>query len=270
MVLLDYLQIPLFQRAMLVALVAGSTLSLLGVVVVTLNLTVIRFALMHVGLLGAALSLALGTAPLPGALLAIGLGSLLLGPWSDRMKMNTGLTGAFFMTGSLALAFLLFYKAGVPAMDAFALFTGNLLALLPYELYAVVALGVVIFLTFTVFYREIQLVLYNSDLAESLGVPASFVRNGLLLLLGLAVGLAIRIVGALLIDALILLPGLTAISLGRDLKSVLVLSSLAGVLTAGGGLALSLTYDIPSGATITLMGVILLALVMGGRDGGRT
>lgn len=257
----DYLQIPLFQRAMLAALIAGGTLSLLGVVIVTLNLTVIRFALMHVGLLGAAIGLGLGASPLAGALVAIGVGSLLLGPWSDRMKMDTGLTGALFMTGSMALAFLLFYKAGVPAMEAFALFTGNLLALTPIELRFILGLGIVILLCFTVFYREIQLALYNEELAESLGLPVAAVRNGLLFLTGLAIGLAIRVVGALLIDALILLPGLSALSLARDLRQALVLASLFGIVAAVGGFSISLFFDVPTGPTITLVGVVILGII---------
>ena len=258
---IDYMQIPLFQRAILAALITGGTLSLLGVVIVTLNLTAIRFALMHVGLLGAAIGLGLGASPLTGALVAIGAGSLLLGPWSDRMKMDTGLAGAFFMTGSMALAFLLFYKAGVPAMEAFALFTGNLLALAPAELRFILAIGVIILLCFVAFYREIQLVLYNQELAESLGLPVAMVRNGLLFLTGLAIGLAIRVVGALLIDALILLPGLSALSMAKDLRTALVLSSLFGILAAVGGFSISLFFDVPTGPTITLVGVTILGIV---------
>ena len=258
---MDYMQIPLFQRAMIAAVVTGATLPLLGVVIATLNLTVIRFALMHAGLLGAAIGLSLGIPPLTGALATIGISSLLLGPWSDRMKVDTGLTGAFFMTGTMAVAFLLFYKAGVPAMEAFALFTGSLLTVTSREVWFVAALGAVVAGCFTLFYREVQLVLYNQELAESLGVPVGIIRNSLLLLTGLAIGLAIRVVGALLIDGLILLPGLSALSLARDLRSALLLSSLFGIGSAVGGFTLSLFFDVPTGPTITLVGVVLLAVI---------
>jgi ABC-type Mn2+/Zn2+ transport system permease subunit len=255
------MQIPLFQRAMIAAAVTGATLPLLGVVIATLNLTVIRFALMHAGLLGAAIGLGLGIPPLTGALVTIGISSLLLGPWSDRMKVDTGLTGAFFMTGTMAVAFLLFYKAGVPAMEAFALFTGSLLTVTSREVWFVAALGIVVTACFTLFYREVQLVLYNQELAESLGVPVGIIRNSLLLLTGLAIGLAIRVVGALLIDGLILLPGLSALSLARDLRSALLLSSLFGIWSAMGGFIISLFFDVPTGPTITLVGVVLLAVI---------
>lgn len=256
----EYLHIPLFQRAFLAALVAGGTISLLSVVVIMFQLTTIRFALMHLALLGGAVSLAVGAAPLTGAIVAIVLGSLLLGPFSERLRMDTGLISAFFMTGSIALAFMLSYKAGVPAMAVFSLFTGSILTLSLGDLLAVVIMGGLIFLVFICFYREIQLVFYDPEQAEWLGVDVQKINIGLLFLTGLAIGVTMRIVGALLVDALILLPAMTAMSLSRSLLHLLLFSSLFGVVTTTGGLLLSMVLDLPTGATITLVGTSLLGL----------
>ncbi|MFZ5595823.1 MAG: metal ABC transporter permease [Bacillota bacterium] len=256
----EYLQIPVFQRAFLAALVAGGTVSLLGVVIVMQNLTTIRFALMHMALLGGAVGLAIGATPLAGATVAIVLGSVLFGPFSERLRLDTGLSGAFFMTGSIALAFVLFYKAGVPALDVFGLFTGSILNLEAWDLRAVFILGAVILLVYICIFREVQLVFHDPEQAEWLGVPVQRIKNGLLFLTGLSIGVAMKIVGALLIDALILLPAMTAISLSRSLLQILFLSSLLGMVTAVGGLLLSMVLDMPTGATITLVGVSLLGI----------
>ena len=213
-------------------------------------------------LLGGAVGLAIGVAPLAGATVAIVLGSVLFGPFSERLRLDTGLTGAFFMTGSIALAFVLFYKAGVPALDVFGLFTGSVLNLGPGDLRAVIILGAVILLVYICIFREVQLVFYDPEQAEWLGVPAQKIKNALLFLTGLSIGVAMKIVGALLIDALILLPAMTAISLSRSLLQILLLSSLLGMVTAVGGLLLSMVLDMPTGATITLVGVGLLGLSM--------
>lgn len=258
--LVQYLQYPVFQRALVASFVAGATFSLLGVVVVTLNLTTIRFALMHMALLGAACSLSLNQPPLPGALIAIAAGSFLLGPWSDKTKMDTGLSSAVFMTGSIAGAFMLFHSAGVPAMEAFDLFTGSVLAMTQGEVWAVIALGAVILAVYVVFYREIQLVLHDRDLARMLGVPAEAIRNGLLVLAGLAIGLAMRLVGALLIDSVILLPALGALLIGSNLPQVLLASAVLGAVGTTGGLLLSMTVDLPAGASMTGMAVLVLTL----------
>jgi ABC-type Mn2+/Zn2+ transport system permease subunit len=259
--LLDFIRVPLFQRAFLGCLFSGLGLSLLGLVILSLNLTTIRFALMHVALLGAALALVLGFPPLAGALAGIVIASLLLGPASDSIKLDTGNIGAIFMTGSLGLAFMLFYKAGIPAMDAFALFTGNVLALEKADLWAIGILTCLILAVFSLFYREIQMMLYNPELAESLGVPVKWLRNGLLLLAGLAIGLSIRTVGALLIDAAVLLPAMAALAVARSLKSALILAAGFGTLSQVGGLAASMILDLPSGASITLAAVCVLGAV---------
>lgn len=258
--LIEFLKVPLFQKAFLGAFLSGAGLSLLGIVILNLNLTTIRFALMHIALLGAAVGMGFGFPPLAGAMVGILVASVLLGPAGDYLKMDTGVSGAIFMTGSLGLAFLLFYKAGVPAMDAFALFTGNILALQNSDLWAIGGLAGIIILVFSLFYREIQMALYNMELAEALGVPVRKIRNGLLLLTGLAIGINIRMVGALLIDAAVLLPAVAALTVSRSLKAALIWSAVFGILSQVGGLAASMVLDLPSGASITLAAVLVVCV----------
>lgn len=260
MSILDFLQVPIFQRAFVAAILAGGTISLLGTVIVVFNITTIRFALMHFGLLGGAIGLALGANPLTAALASIAIGSLLFGPLSDKLRLDTGLIGAFFMTGSIALAFLLFYKAGVPALEVFGLFTGSILTLTKNDLFFVSFLGMAIVATFVVLFREIQLIFYDAEQAEWLGIPAKRIRNALLFLTGLSIGVAMKIVGALLIDSLILLSAMAAMRLSKNFKQLLVLTSLFGIITTTGGLLLSMVFDFPTGATITLTGVAILLL----------
>lgn len=262
MSILEFLNVPIFQRALFATIIAGGTLSLLGIVIVVFHMTTMRFALMHFGLLGGAIGLAFGANPMTAALVAIALASLLFGPLSDRLKLDTGLIGAFFMTGSIALAFLLFYKAGVPALDVFGLFTGSILTLTKGDLMFIAVLAAVILCTYFIFYREIQLIFYDADQAEWLGIPAKRIRNGLLFLTGLSISVAMKIVGALLIDALILLSAMTAMRMAKNFKQLLILTSCFGIITATGGLLFSMVFDFPSGATITLTGVFLLFLSM--------
>ena len=69
-----------------------------------------------------------------------------------------------------------------------------------------------------------------------------------------------KIVGALLMDALILLPAMAALRLAKNFQQLLILTSLFGLLTTTGGLLFSMVFDFPTGATITLTGVIILTL----------
>jgi zinc transport system permease protein len=68
-----------------------------------------------------------------------------------------------------------------------------------------------------------------------------------------------KIVGALMIDAVILLPAMAALRVGKNFLQLLLWSSIFGLLTTCGGLLLSMVFDFPTGATITLTGVVILA-----------
>lgn len=260
--MMEYLQIPIFQRALLGTLVAGGTISLLGIVIIMLNLTTIRFAQMHMALLGGALGMLVGITPLAGAFVGIMIASLLFGPLAQKLQLDTGIISAFFMTGSIAVAFVLFYKFGVPAMDVFGLLTGSILSLESSDLAVIWILGGIILAVFIGLFREIQLVFFDQEQAEWLGIPVQKIKTCLLFLTGMAIGVTMKIVGALLIDALILLPAMTAMSFARSLSQLLFLTSLTGVVTASGGIILSMLLDMPTGATITLVGAGLLGLSM--------
>lgn len=257
------LGIPLIQRAVVTLLVAGATFSLYGVFILTQGLTVIRFSLLHVGLLGSAVAVALGWEPLAGALIAILLAALSLGPLSERLKLNPGTVSAFFMTGSLALAFILFYEAGLPAMEIFSLFAGSVLTVRPVEAWSVAILGLLTVLLVVVFYRELQAVLYHKEFATALGVPTRALYYGMLTLTGLAIAIAIRLVGALLVDALIILPAMAALPLARNVGQAFALSAAFGLIAGFSGVGVSLAFDWPIGASVGVAGVVLLAVGQG-------
>ncbi|WP_270167193.1 metal ABC transporter permease [Paenibacillus sp. SYP-B4298] len=260
MTIWEYLQLPVFQRALLAAVLAGAAISLLGIVIVMLNLTTIRFALMHMALLGGAVGLLLGTAPLMGAMGGIIAGSLLLGPLSRKLKLDTGLIGAFFMTGAIALAFLIFHASGTPAMDVFGLFAGSILTLTTLDMIVLGILSAAVVLVYVFFYRELQLLFYDEAQAEWLGVPVETIKSALLFLTGLSIGVIMKLVGALMIDAIILLPAMAALRVGRSFRQLMAWTACFGLLTTCGGLLLSMQFDFPTGASITITGVAVLVL----------
>ncbi len=257
---LQALQIPMIRQAFVGLILAGSLLSLWGVMVISLNLTGLRFTLMHVGLLGAAVGMALDMSPTVGAFALILLVSGVMGVLGDRVRLSTNALSGFFMTGSLAVAFILLAKSGIPAMEVFGIFAGSVLLLSTMDLVFVIVLGIVTVLFYTILYREIQLVLLDKELAAILGVPVGKIRLVMFILLGAAVALALRLVGALLVDAVILLPAMAALPLANGLKMALVLTAFFGLLSASGGFFLALSLDLPVGASVAVTGAFILAL----------
>ncbi|MCK9288212.1 MAG: metal ABC transporter permease [Sphaerochaetaceae bacterium] len=258
--LIQAFSLPIIRNAFIGMVIAGGTLSLLGIIIVSLNLTAIRFTLMHTGLLGAAVSTALAYPPILGAFTLVVLSSVLMASISNKRSISTSSASGLIMTGSLAGAFIILAVSGVPAMHVFDIFAGNILMLTSGDLILVFALGIFILLFFSIAYREVQLVLLDKETARNLGVPVDAIAMIMFILLGVGVATALRLVGALLVDALILLPAIAALRIARNFAIALVLSSAFGMLSSIGGFLIALALDLPVGASTALVSAIILAV----------
>lgn len=250
--------IAVIRHAFIGMVIAGATLSLLGVIIVSLHLTAIRFTLMHVGLLGAASGLALGFSSAAGAFTLVIVASIVMGSLVKDKAISASSVSGLFMTGSLAGAFLLLAVTGVPAMQVFDIFAGNILMMTKMDLIFTIVVGILIVLVFSVAYREIQLVLLNRELAQILGLPVEAIITGMFILLGIGIATALRLVGALLVDAIILLPGIAALKFARNFGMALLLSSLFGIIATTGGFFIALFFNLPIGASAAMISTLLL------------
>lgn len=120
----------------------------------------------------------------------------------------------------------------------------------------------VIVIFFVICYREIPLVFNDPEQSQWLCITANGIRNVLLFLTGISIGISMKVVGALLIDAIVLLPAMAAVQLSSGFGQTLWLSSLLGIITTTGGFARSLTIDLPTGATIRMTGVIVFGAAL--------
>jgi manganese/iron transport system permease protein len=102
--------------------------------------------------------------------------------------------------------------------------------------------------------------LFHRKLAAASGVPERIIYYMLLFLIGAVVSSNLSTVGGLLIFALLMQPGATALQLTYKLKSFFIISAAAGVAACMSGLLISYVFDLPSGASVVLMATIIFAL----------
>ena len=259
--IIEALNIPVILHAFIAMLFAGSTLSLVGVIIIPLHLMTMRFTLMHVGLFGAAIALAFNLSPTLFAYVFVVSISFLMGLITRDKKEKASSVGAFFMTGSLAGAFVILAATNVPAMEVFDIFAGNILLMNRIDLILTIALGVIVILFFTVLYREVQLILLHPELAQVLGVPVKIIMNLIFIILGFSVATALKLVGALLVDALLFLPAVAALRISKNFFTTLILTSLFGFLTALSGFLVALFFNLPIGASSALSATLILIVV---------
>ncbi|MFF3686604.1 metal ABC transporter permease [Streptomyces sp. NPDC002187] len=254
------LQLVPVQRAGFALLLAAMGLPVIGVVIVGLDIMPVRFAMMHVALLGIAVGLLTGLDPMLCALVACALSGAAVAPLA---RTPDGLSGAMGLLMSLAIAAALLVLAvsGVNASGAFALLWGSILAVGTADLIVLGTLAVVVPGLFWWRRRDVGLLLYDRELAHCSGVPVRGLTVVLLVLVAVAVAGAIKLTGALLVDALTLLPALAARRLGTSLKSIAVWAVGIGVAVNLTGFLMALWLDWPPGPVLVLTaGAVVLAV----------
>lgn len=257
---LEIFSYPPVSRGFFLILAAGAVLPLVGVFVVRLNLITLRFMLMHGTLLGGALALAFGLSVLPVGI-AVNLALVLLVAAVSRSSgVNIGLVITFFMVLSIGLAFAVIYRAGVPAKDTLEVLWGNLYAIRPSDAVAVyVFLALVLaFLGFG--YRRLKAVLFDREIAFTSGVRERALYNGILILTSLSIAVAMRLIGALLLDALLILPAIVASFFARSIRALFGLAALFGFIGAVAGFILSIVLDIPVSSATAVFSAVLLGV----------
>ncbi|OEU86914.1 ABC transporter [Streptomyces abyssalis] len=254
------LQLVPVQRAALALLLAALGLPVIGVVIVGLDIMPVRFAMMHVALLGIAVGMLTGLDPVLCALVACALAGAGVAPLA---RTPDGLSGAMGLLMSLAIAaaLLVLSVAGINASGAFALLWGSILSVGSADVWVLGTLAVTVCALFLWRRREVSLLLYDRELALCSGVPVRALTLVLLVLVAVAVAGAIKLTGALLVDALTLLPALAARRLGTSLKSITLWAVAIGVVVNLTGFLAALALDLPPGPVLVLAaGLVVIAV----------
>lgn len=256
---LTLLTLPAVQRSAAGLAIAAIGLPIVGVFIIGLDIIAVRFAIMHVALLGIAIGLLTGVDPMLSGLLACGVAGASVAPLARR---PTGLPGAMglLMTFAIAGALLVLSVSGVNATGAFELLWGSILATRTSDVVVLALLVVTVQLLFWRYRRQLALLLFDRELALCSGVPAGALMLALLVVVAVAIGASIRLTGALLVDALTILPALAARNLGRSLTSMVVWAVVFGVLANGTGFVVALLLDQPPGPVLVLVAGVLTLL----------
>jgi zinc/manganese transport system permease protein len=253
-----------FAAAAVVAIVAGPV----GYFLVLRGQTFAGHALAHVGFTGATGAVLIGFSPFWGLLLitvAAGIGMGLAGERLAQRDVAIGLILALSL--GFGLLFLSFYTKF--ATEATTLLFGNVLAVDPGTVWALLGVGAVSLLSLAVFSRPLLFASLQPELAEAKGVSLRLYAALFLAIVALATALCAQIVGVLLVFALMVGPAAAAQRLTTRVASGVALSSALALFEAWLGIALAYYTDWPISFWITLLSVtVYLAAVASGLVSG--
>lgn len=249
--LIELLQLVPVQRALAALTIASTAMPIVGVFIVGLNIMAVRFAMMHVALLGIALGLLLGLEPTLVALVLCALAGAATAPLAGRPAGLSGPHG-FLMTMAIAAALFVLSISGVNANGAFELLWGSILATRASDVALLAVIAAAVIGLYVWQRRSLGLLLYDREVALCSGVRVDMLTTLLLVVIAIAVAASVRLTGALLVDSITLLPALGARNLGNSLGACVrwaIVLGLAGNLL---GFALTLIFNQPPGPTLVL------------------
>jgi zinc transport system permease protein len=247
------LEYEFMQRALVAAVLTGAVCGVLGFFVVLRRLAFVGVGISHSALGGVAIGLALGFDPLVSAALFSTAVALGIAQTSQRARLSEDAVIGVFFSAAMALGVVLFSLEGSAQQDLFGFLFGNVLAVSAPELLALAAGSLATLLVLAFFFRDLLFVAFDEESARAYGHRVGGLHALLLVLIAATVVLGVRLVGVLLVQALLVIPAATAALWARNYRSQIAVSAGLGVTCGVSGLALSYTLDWPPGATIVLL-----------------
>jgi ABC-type Mn2+/Zn2+ transport system permease subunit len=229
-----------------------------------MNLSSIGVAMSHAAFAGAAFGVMMGfDATLVAMIFAFGT-AIVIGPLAEKARLQSNIIIGFLFSIMIALAFIfLNYAPGEAAKGSvLSILWGSLIYVDFNDSLLLVLLSFIILAFIVIFYKELVSILFNRKLAEASGVNTRLFYFAILFLTGLAVSLSLKLVGGLLVFALIINPTSTAYQFFYDFKKILIFSPIFGILSCLVGFYLSLSTNFPIGASIVIVSAIFFAIAI--------
>ncbi|MGB3072695.1 MAG: metal ABC transporter permease [Candidatus Moraniibacteriota bacterium] len=242
------------------ALLLGWISPMIGIVLVMRRFSLLADTLAHVSLFGVAVSSWFSLPMAVGAFASAVLGGGGIELFRRSRRVLSEATLAIFLSGSLALAVMLFALRGVEAEEIEAYLFGNLAWVNIQDFFLVFGIASVVTLFFGAFYRQLFLATLDEDLARVNGVSVDRLNLVFMLLASTVVAAAIKVVGVLLVSSLVVLPVMAALQWRLGFKKTLLLSLILAEGSASLGFSLAFIGGLPSGASIALVTLIVFAL----------
>jgi zinc transport system permease protein len=227
-------------------------LSVLSFFVVLRRISFIGVGISHSALGGVALGLALGVDPtLSTSVFCAGI-ALLIGFVSRKGHVREDAAIGITFSGTMALGIAIIAASGAYATSLFSYLFGSILSITRNDIYVIAVYCGVILLIVGALFKHLLHASFDEDVARVSGVPVGLLHYLLLVLIALAIVASIKLVGIVLVSALLVLPTATAGLISRTYRKMLALSVTTAIIALVAGLVLSYGFDLPSGATIVL------------------
>ncbi len=255
----DLFEYSFMTRALMAGVLIGASAPLLGTFLVARRSSMLTDTLSHTALAGVGVGVVAGVSPLLGAVLVSLLAATGIEKIVTRGRLSTEAVHALFLSGGLATAVTLISLSNSPVSFETYLF-GSITTVSHQDLLLLLALVVSTFIGVALFWWPLVTLAFNEELAEASGLRTNLLKTGLGVLAALTVSLSLKVVGGLLIGALMVIPVLAALQMANSFRSTVVLAIIFAEASVIIGLFLSYVGNTPSGSAIVLVSIVAFFL----------
>ena len=250
-----------FQHGLIVATIAGALCGLLGVFVVLRGMSYIGHGLSHAVFGGAAASAVIGMNFFIGAGIWGIVSGVLIARVARRRVLGADAAIGVVTTASFALGLALMNRYGQASKSIEAVLFGSVLGVKRADIVAVSIVALFALSVIVLWYRKLLFSTFDPDVAQVSGVRVSLVEAMLLSLLSLTILVTMRVIGTLLISALLVIPAAAARMTTNSFSKLLWISPAIGASTCFVGMNLSYHLDTSASATIILLDALVFIAV---------
>lgn len=263
---MDLLAYDFMRRALLAAVLVGLAAPAIGTFLVQRRLALMGDGIGHIALTGVALGFLLGTAPVLTAVVVASLGAVAIELVRERGRASGDVALALLFYGGIAGGVLLIgLSPGGSSATLVSYLFGSLSSVTGGDLVVIAVLSLAVLGVVGVFGRELFALSLDEEVARVAGLPVRFLNLLVAVSAAVTVTVAMRVVGLLLVSALMVVPVATAQQVTRSFRATRLLACALGAAASVSGLVLAFYADVaPGAATVVLaLGGFLLATVVG-------
>jgi ABC-type Mn2+/Zn2+ transport system permease subunit/Mn-dependent DtxR family transcriptional regulator len=263
------LQFEFMQRALLAAIMVGTTCAVLSCYLLVKRWALMGDAVSHAVLPGVAIAYLLAGSFFLGAVVAGVSAALAIGFIERQSRVKADAAMGIILTGTFALGLVILSSIRSKSLDLYHILFGNVLGVSPEDLWLTAGTGALVVVLVVVLYRELLIWSFDPVMAAAIGLPTQLLHYLLMVLLSLTIVASLQTVGIILVVAMLITPGATAYLYANRLPTMMALSVAFGVGSAVLGLYLSFYLNVASGGTIVLVasGLFVLSLFLAPRQG---
>jgi len=255
--MLEIFEYDFMQRALIAGIIIAVLASVSGTFVVLKRYSMISETLAHSALVGVAVGLVAGYNPLWMAVVVAVFSAWLIEYLRSSFSLYSDAILAILLSGSLAIAVIIVSLGGAFNNSLFSYLFGSILSVSYEDVITILLFGTFSLALLLLFSKELYFIAYDEEVAKTSGIKVKLLNYLLVTVVAIIIALSIRVVGSLLIGALMVIPTVSALQYKVGFLPTMLISLLIAVISVILGMVLSFYFSLPSGATIVICVLIL-------------